>query len=365
MPRAAVQSGSNRESDGSPAPGTHSASAPLEPGLRKLKWSRRWLSARGRSLEITKAGFVFIGLSLAVGFAAINSGSNLLHVIFGVQLGVIVASGLLSERMVTRAKVRRGLTSPLFAGAPGAVKVDLRNPSERGVLYSVSIEDDERYQAMGSMAPVFSLAVAPLDEHSQYTTVTLPRRGRHRLPPAVVATRFPFGLFVKRKQLDEAAEVLVFPRISPTSGSGAGSQVEGEGEATGRLARNGEFYGLDEFRDGHDVRRVHWPATARRGKLVVVEHEGDGDRTRFLDLASGRAGDPSFESEVERVASLAVAALREGGVAVGLRIDDEVVVAPASGAAQERRLLEVLATLGFDDVREGSSLSGKERGATP
>ena len=58
----------------------------------------------GNNIEITKAGYLFIALALAIGFAAINSGSNLLHIIFGVQLGVVVASGMLSERMVSRAR---------------------------------------------------------------------------------------------------------------------------------------------------------------------------------------------------------------------------------------------------------------------
>ena len=67
---------------------------------------RRFLSARGRSLEIAKAGWLFIVITLAVGFAAINTASNLLHALFGVQLGLIVASGALSERMVSRAILR-------------------------------------------------------------------------------------------------------------------------------------------------------------------------------------------------------------------------------------------------------------------
>ena len=114
----------SRETDG-PKAGETVDPARAGANAKKLSWMRRWLSARGRSLEITKAGFVFIGLTLAVGFAAINSGSNLLHVIFGVQLGVIIASGMLSESMVQRAKVLRRVSSPIHAGGRGALTVEL------------------------------------------------------------------------------------------------------------------------------------------------------------------------------------------------------------------------------------------------
>ena len=118
------------------------------------------LTARGRSLEITKAGWLFIVLTLAVGFAAINSGANLLHVLFGCQIGLIIASGMLSESMVRRAEVHRRVASPLHAGSRGALVVELRNHSARGDMISVSVEDDDRIEAPDRTEPVFAVAVA-------------------------------------------------------------------------------------------------------------------------------------------------------------------------------------------------------------
>ena len=332
---------------------------------RKLPWTRRWLRARGRSLEITKAGYIFIALTLGIGFAAINSGSNLLHVVFGVQLGVVVASGMLSERMVSRVRPRRVVTSPLYAGVAGALRVDLENTSRRGVLFSVSVEDDDRFERAGTTTPVFSLALPSRGQTSLHASVTLPQRGRHPLPPAVVSTRFPFGLFVKRKEISESGTVLVYPRIRDLPALAPGAALIGDGERSGRIARSGEFHGLDEYREGQSMRRIHWPASARRGRLVVREMEGDGDRSWVLELGRGRAGDPDFESAVEDVASRAVSALREGGIAVGLRIGDELVVAPGGGAGQERRILDVLATVGFERTKEFGTVATSPPHSSP
>ena len=109
---------------------------------------------------------------------------------------------------------------------------------------------------------------------------------------------------------------------------------------------SGEFYGLREYRDGDDPRHLHWPAVARIQRPVVREHEAYGDTELVLELAAGRTGDPAFEDDVERVASYAVAALREPGLAVGLRYGGNLVLPPRSGAEQRRQLLERLALVG-------------------
>lgn len=307
---------------------------------------RRALTARGRSLEITRAGWLFIGLTLAVGFAAINSGSNLLHAIFGAQMALIIGSGMLSESTVRRASARRVAASTVHAGTPTPMAVELENLGKRAELLSVSVEDDDRSEEPSQCAPVFAVRVPPGGSMTLHTTVTMPQRGRHRLPRAVVATRFPFGLFVKRRDLAQPPQVVVYPRIHHVAARPGESAQAGQGEASGKAARIGEFLGMREYRDGDDPRRIYWPAYARLRRPVVREHEAQGDTEVVLDLPAGTTGNEAFESEVERIASLAVANLQAPGVAVGLRYGGVIALEPAAGAAQRRRLLEFLALVG-------------------
>jgi len=100
------------------------------PRPRRRRWLRRWLSARGRRLEITRSGWLFILLTLAVGLAAMNSGANLLHAIFGAQMTLILGSGVLSELTLRRVAVRRVLRGPLHAEEPGPAEVRLLNLNE-------------------------------------------------------------------------------------------------------------------------------------------------------------------------------------------------------------------------------------------
>lgn len=315
---------------------------------KRVPLIRRMLTARGRSLEITKAGWLFIVLTLAVGFAAINSGANLLHVLFGCQIGLIIASGLLSENMVRRAAVHRRVASPLHAGSRSALVVELRNASSRGDMISVSVEDDDRLTTTDQTEPVFAVAVPASAAMTLHSSVTMHARGLHPLPRAVVATRFPFGLFVKRRELPGRERVLVYPRIHPIDPALLRRSRTGDGEALGARSRAGEFYGLAEYREGEELRRIHWPATARLGRAVVQEFEARGEAEQVLTLEPGVGGEPSFEAAIEQIASQIVALLREGRVATGLRYGEQLVVEAGLGPGHERRLLEFLALVGLE-----------------
>src|SRR5690606_32392340 len=176
--------------------------------------------------------------------------------LFGCQIGLIIASGMLSESMVRRAEVHRRVASPLPAGSRGALIVELRNTSARGDMISGSVEDDDRSAAADRTAPRFAVAVPGATTKALHSSVIMQARGLHPLPKAVVATRFPFGLFVKRRELPGRERVLVYPRIHPVDIEQLRESRTGDGEALGARSRSGEFYGLAEYREGQELRRI-------------------------------------------------------------------------------------------------------------
>ncbi|MEX1363765.1 MAG: DUF58 domain-containing protein [Nannocystaceae bacterium] len=345
-------------SSSSPLPSPSGAPAPRR---RRRRFGRRWLSARGRRLEITRSGWLFILLTLAVGFAAINSGANLLHALFGAQMALIIGSGVLSEATLRRVVVVRVQRGPLYATEPGAAEVRLHNRDPRRDVLAVSVEDDDEADEaddIGACDPVFAVRIGPGETVSLPTRIVMPRRGRHPLPRAVVATRFPFGLFVKRRELPVEGQVRVYPRRVPAPALPPVRQRSRPTQSGQRRARAGDYHGLRPFRDGDEWRRVHWRATARLGQPVVREHEAGGEARLRLHLRPGTTGDPAFEAEVERVAAEARLRLlrdfaevelyygRGSGDGSGSGEGERCLVPSGAGADQHRRILDALAEVG-------------------
>ena len=327
------------------------ATTPSSP--RRRTTLRRLLTARGRSLEITKAGWLFITLTIAVGFAAINSGSNLLHVIFGAQIGLIIMSGVLSEFVVHNAKVRLSTSGRIHAGADATVLVRVANKSRRYPLLALSIEADDQQEDAGELDAMVTFALEPGESSEARTRVRCPRRGRRPLPPSVVATRFPFGLFVQRRLLAASTPVVIFPALLDR-----GVQLDAllPSEAVGpraieRRGRSGEIYELREYRKSDPSSAINWPASARMASLVACDYEDNSHRSIVLQLAPGLGGDPDFERAVSVTSTAIVNGMREGNLEVGLRYGEELVFPPSVGRRHEDAMLGFLSEVGLGGSR--------------
>src|SRR5512147_2227428 len=80
------------------------------PGIRP-NWIER-VSRRvrlPRRLRITREGKYYVGITLGVGFAGINTGNNLLYLLLGLLLALIVISGVLSEMSLRHLRITRRL----------------------------------------------------------------------------------------------------------------------------------------------------------------------------------------------------------------------------------------------------------------
>ena len=84
-----------------------------------------------RRLSFTREVRLIVILSVGVGFAAINTGNNLLYLLLGWLLSFIIASGLLSEMTLKRLTVERRPPPRVFAGEPFLMEVVPRTPADR------------------------------------------------------------------------------------------------------------------------------------------------------------------------------------------------------------------------------------------
>jgi len=154
-----------------------------------------------------------------------------------------------------------------------------------------------------------------------YRTICSRPWGVYTIGPIALRTVDPLGLFEARRLLIEVEPFAVFPRLYEVAGTdrlGARPTLAPRQATLGRAGQSAAYLGVRDYRPGDELRRVHWPATARRGALVVKEHERDllPYFTLFLDLARAhRAGTglkSTFEYVVRTAASLLADAIGRG-----------------------------------------------------
>lgn len=329
-------------------------------------WYRRLLNPP-RRLRFTREGKVFIGVTIGVGFAAVNTGNNLLYLVLGLLLSLVTLSGVLSEIALRGLEFKRKLPRRAYAGAAALVEIEVHNRKRYAPSYSIEVED--RIEGRRTDKRCYFLKVsAGARQTAAYRRVS-PVRGVERYLALRVATRFPFGLFEKWREIEMIEEQLVYP--APMRSGPRNASVLVAGELVSREERgHGEVDGVRELVDGDPVRDIHWPKTAATGRVIARERRRDGAHAVRIDVANrpppdfdptrpaddrspvavaARDFSARVEEEIRRAAHTALQALRDGALVQivaqeGLDAGAHTITA-RPGATASDRVLTFLARL--------------------
>jgi len=280
--------------------------------------------------------------SFAVGFAAMNTGNNLLYLLLGAMLGFIAVSGWLSEQAIRGLVIRRHIPRAVTVGQELRLTYEVENTKPR--LPSLAVELVEQ----GLPGRAFLAHAPPRGVGRARSVNAFSRRGVHELDALTLATSFPFGLFLKERDLRIPGEVVVWPRTDrpARAPSPSGGRVPRAGPtARGPAGHRGEYRSLRAYRPGDDPRDIHWRSSARLREPVLREYERDGAETRWICLDLRAEPGDAAEVAVEVAASLAANAVAEGRSFAFIAGDS--LVDPGEGPGQLDRVLDVLARVDF------------------
>ena len=279
------------------------------------------LTTRGRAF--VAAGLTLLLGGLLLGFADIT------------RIGVLLAAlpllaGLATRRRNDSLVVTRTIHPVrLMVDQTANVEVVFENTSERRTQLQLA---EERVDYLLGDRPRFILPpMEPGEIREVDYQIRSPVRGRHQLGPLTLRVRDPFGLATIAASLTATSEVLVLPRVEVLgSGRPRGDGIGAEGAIPHMVALHGEDdVAIRSYRDGDDLRRIHWPATAHRFELMVRQEDRPARRRAVIVLdsrASGHQGPGtlgSFEWAVTAAASIA-AHLAGHSYALHL-VDDETI----------------------------------------
>jgi uncharacterized protein (DUF58 family) len=306
-----------------------------------------------RKLKFTREGKYFLGITLGVGFAAINTGNNLLYLLLGMLLSLIVLSGVMSELSLRDLNVVRRLPTRAQVGRAHLVEIEVFNRKKRIPSYAIEVEDLRAGQPADKRC--FFLKISPNSAQVAAYRRSPQRRGRDRHIGFRIATRFPFGLFEKSREVTCDGELIIYPAVDVLRlRSDEGGRRFGGTGLSGRGSGD-EVFGLRPMREGDDPRDIYWRKSTLQDQLVLRERarETRPDVELALEVRrpAGAAEDwaHAFERKIRDVASRAVAHLKRGdGVTIATTAGDRVRADRNVGADRLLRFLALIEAVDAD-----------------
>jgi uncharacterized protein (DUF58 family) len=268
------------------------------------------LTTRGRA-------FIASGLTCIVCSFLLGQ-KDLLRVGLLVLLLPLVTVVLIS-RARYRLVCRRTLNpSRVPVGTPTRVTLNLQNTG-RMPSNLVLLEDQVPY-TLGTRPRFVLDEVGPRWRREINYTVKSDVRGRFTIGPLRVRISDPFGLIELTRGFQARTTLTVTPEVQPLPSGRLSGEWSGTGDNRPRAfaAAGAEDVTVREYRDGDDLRRVHWPSTARTDELMVRREEQpyQSRATLIMDTraAAHRGSGPasSFEWMVTAAASIGVHLASQG-----------------------------------------------------
>ncbi|GHE87496.1 hypothetical protein GCM10017786_19070 [Amycolatopsis deserti] len=268
------------------------------------------LTTRGRCL-------LAAGVAAAVCAVVLNERDLLRVAVFVVALPLLIALFIAASRVRIGAS-RKLLPERVSAGSAGEVELALWRDGKLPAG-EVLLEDGVPY-ALGSR-PRFVVERLP---HGRVIALRYPiqpmMRGIQQVGPLRATLTDPFGLCEFDRELIAHSRLVVVPKVVSLWGlpSGAGIGAGDDGSVRLHAGQGETDVVVRQYRQGDDLRKVHWRSTARRDEIMVrvEERPWRGGTTVLLDHRAaahhGTGPAASLEWAISFAASVCVHVRRAG-----------------------------------------------------
>ncbi|MCA1692073.1 MAG: DUF58 domain-containing protein [Acidimicrobiales bacterium] len=325
---------------------------------------------------LTRRGWALVSGSLALAALGRVLGVLELFVLAAGGLGLVgvaVVTVLLRRRTELEG-TRRLVPARVHAGNDSRVELIVANRGSRTSPVVTMRDSVVQVRAIGGGTPSpprqarFHVApLAPGQSNRAAYRLGAERRGLFRVGPLETVIGEPFGLVSTTTLAAPETELTVYPRVdlvTPPPMTTGHDPRSGGGHPT-FLGSGDEFYGLREYEVGDDLRRVHWPSTARQDDLMIRQHEvpWQGRATVLLDVRAAVHTDASLEDAVSAAASLVNASWKRDSE-VRLLTTDGLDSGFGSGPAHLSAVMEHLAVLEAGTGRLDSLVGSLRQRAT-
>ena len=239
-------------------------------------------------MQLDSGGVVYVvvtGLILAV---AIYTQANLLFWSFGLMVGGLLVSLLVSWQSLRNVKVQRLSPGHGVANDMMVLRYHITNRSWLPIFSLVITETWGKgrrgWKKTGPLAeqPImlrgrpqgWVMHVGPNHTIQAEAPCWPLRRGTLHFERIILSSGFPFGVVRKTMEVEQPATVLVYPHLFRLNRKLLFSLSNFDPSGQKQLERGGgteEFFGLRPYRHGDSLKIIDWKHSARTGELVSRE----------------------------------------------------------------------------------------------
>jgi len=248
-------------------------------------------------LRITRLGIQYVIATGTLGVLGVYTNNNLLHVVFGLMIGLLLVSGWVSRaslQSIEPLNIEEGI---LFARTKGTLRLRLSDKAParlrcleiRLEVPNCAVESGffpgGGYKGKNLESPLIAFRLRP------------EKRGLLAVECVELRTNYPFGFLEKTWRFP----VCMPFHVSPHPGDYESSKGEaGDYSEPDTKSGYSSPVGARPFLPGDSLNRIHWKRTALRGEPWVRVIEGDQIKGLSLEIDLGKweAGQ-TFERELE------------------------------------------------------------------
>ncbi len=255
-------------------------------------------------IKITRAGYIYIFLTICLGFAAINTGNNLVYLITSALLGFMGISGFFGRKNIYNLKVTIEFPDEVFANNEFPLKVTLENKRNFFPAFLIKVSFDNK--------EVLFPFVEEKNFSEKYVTFKFKERGLNKIENSVISSPFPFNFFVRFNNLKSNFQKTVFPepvKYPENIFIDTESNLTGA-KQTDKKGFSGDILFIREYEQSDPIKLIHWKSSAKTDKLMVKELTDDTDSSLIIDFENFRY--PYFEKKLSFIAYLVIIGFEKG-----------------------------------------------------
>jgi uncharacterized protein (DUF58 family) len=260
--------------------------------------------------EPTSGGGVFLVIIVVVGFAAWNTGNNLLFLVFSLLVSTLFVGWIAARASLRDLTVSARFPDHIFAAEPAPVIVTLRNTKRVLPSFSILVEARgptgeviKRRKRFAKRLLAYFSYVPHRAAAEQRVEQLFPRRGHVLIDGFELSTRFPFGFFRRRRRLRARnVDIIVYPKPEVISDELHLLPMYAGRIPSLRRGAGHDLFSMRDYQPQDDLRHIDWKATARSRRLTVREFTSEDERriTIVLDTRLPAASDDEMKERFER-----------------------------------------------------------------